>query len=95
MVEIVEWIEIIRLRSIPKDVQMLRDSIREQLENMPKSAGLERVRVMLNAEYETDFAVVLVWKNDREPVKTREGLLLADCMQRYGSVDHAVWKILL
>jgi hypothetical protein len=89
-----EWVEIIRLVSAPQDVNVLQESIRAQVNGLKKTQGLKRALVMLHAMYGTDFAVVLVWENDRQPVKTREGLLLADCLQQYGSVDHAVWTVL-
>jgi hypothetical protein len=89
-----EWLEIIRLLSAPQDVQALQESIRPQLDGLQKTPGLKRALAMLNAAYATDFAIALVWENEREPVKTREGLLLADCLQRFGSVDHAVWTVL-
>lgn len=89
-----QWIEIVRLVSAPKDVQMLQKEIRAQIDGLEKTPGLERALVMLHAIYGTDFAIVLVWNNEREPVKTREGLLLADGLRQFGSVDHAIWSVL-
>jgi hypothetical protein len=89
-----EWLEIVRLLSAPQDVPALQESIRPQLEGLQKTPGLKRALAMLNATYATDFAITLVWENERQPVKTREGLLLAACLQQFGSVDHAVWRIL-
>ena len=89
-----EWIEIIRLLGAAQDVQALQAGIRTQLNGLQNTPGLEKVLVMLHAMYATDFAIVLVWKNDREPVKTREGLLLADCLHKFGPVDHGVWTVL-
>jgi hypothetical protein len=89
-----EWIEIVRLLGAPLDVETLQQGIRAQLDDLQKTPGLVRALVMLHAAYGTDFAIVLVWKDQREPAKTREGLLLADCLQHFGSVDHAVWTVL-
>lgn len=90
----VKWIELIRLLTAQKDVQALQDAIQTQLDTLRNMSGLERTLAMVHAAYGTDFAVVLVWHNQREPVKTREGLLLADCLRQFGMVDHAVWRIL-
>ena len=47
---------------------------------------------MQHAIYEGDLAVVLVWiARGHRPVKSREGLMIAEQLQRLGSVDHAVW----
>lgn len=89
-----EWLEIIRLLGAPQDVRAIQDAIGPQLDQLRNTPGLKRALTMLNATYATDFAVTLVWENRREPVKTREGLLLASCLQDFGSVDHAVWRVL-
>ena len=89
-----KWIELIRLLAAPSDTKALQESIQAQIETLQNTHGLERVLAMLHATYGTDFAIVLVWRNRREPVKTREGLLLANCLQQFGSVDHAVWRVL-
>ena len=88
------WIEFIRLLTAQKDVDALQHAIDAQLETLRNTHGLERVQAMLHATYGTDFAIILVWENQREPVKTREGLVLANCLQQFGLIDHAVWSIL-
>jgi hypothetical protein len=89
-----EWVEIVRVLTAPKDVKALQKDIGVQLDRLQNTPGLGRALAMLHATYGTDFAIVLVWKDEREPMKTREGLLLADCLQQFGSVDHAVWTVL-
>jgi len=89
----VKWIELIRLLTAQKDVQALQDAIQAQIETLRNARGLQNVLAMRHATYGTDLAIVLVWNNEREPVKTREGLLLANCLQQFGSVDHAAWAV--
>ncbi len=46
---------------------------------------------MRHGLYDGDLAVVVVWVNEVEPQKTREGLMVAQRLSNFGSVDHAVW----
>jgi len=86
------WIEMIRMRSSSgwpeQDWRSLAAQVREIA---AETTGMRDVMVFKHALFDGDLAIVLVWDNDRQPVRTREGLLLADSLQRHGMVDHAVW----
>ena len=87
-----KWMEMVRLRSAPGGQEDITAAIADQLAEI--EAGCSDVEVMLlqHALFDGDLAAMLVWHNEREPVRSREGLLLAQNLQRHGSVDHAVWR---
>jgi len=86
------WIEMIRMRSSSvwpeQDWRSLATQVREIAAG---TTGMRDVMVFKHALFDGDLAIVLVWDNDRQPVRTREGLMLAESLQRLGMVDHAVW----
>ena len=89
-----EWVEMIRLRGNLKEMQKLQEDVVTELNRWQKTPGFLGTLVMFQMPNETDLAIVLVWKNEREPVKTREGLSLTGFLEQFGSVDHSVWRIL-
>jgi hypothetical protein len=90
-----EWLEIIRVLGAFPESHPVREEIQLRLDETRKAAGLKRSMLMTKASYGSDFAVVLLWENARQPVKTREGLALAQYLQQFGSVDHAAWQVIL
>jgi len=86
-----KWVEMIRLRSSPESLARGMSGIVEQTREISGLPGVEDAMVIKHALYEGDLAVVLTWDNDRRPVRTREGLMVAEQLQRYGMVDHGVW----
>ncbi len=87
-----KWMEMIRVRSSAGSADAAAPLLAEETRELGKVAGVSEALVLRHTLYGGDLAVVLVWDDARKPVKTREGLLMAQGMQRYGSVDHAVWK---
>jgi hypothetical protein len=85
------WIEMIRVRSSSDVLAKALPPIVAETNAIRNLPGLSDVVVLRHALFEGDLAVVLLWDNERSPVQTREGLLLADHLKRYGLTDHAVW----
>ena len=86
-----KWIEMIRVRSSSGSLEKGMSAIVARAREIRKVSGIADAMVLKHALFEGDLAVVLLWDNDRQPVRTREGLVLADSLQRYGMVDHGVW----
>lgn len=86
-----KWVEMIRLRSTSSGLLAGLPTILEQVKQINDVSGAKDAMVLKHALYDGDLAVVLVWENGRDPVRTREGLLLAEGLGRYGMVDHGVW----
>ena len=85
-----KWMELIRVRSTPASLEQALPRVQEHLHQLERSEPAETF-FLRHALYDGDLAVVVVWRNDETPHKTRAGLMLAHNLVRLGSVDHAVW----
>ena len=86
-----KWIEVIRVRSSAAALMEAIPSLKKEISEINSSASAKEVFMAQHAIYDGDLSVVLVWNNEVNPLKTREGLLLAERLQNLGPVDHAVW----
>ena len=86
-----KWMEMIRVRSSAAGVEAIKNHLSAQRASFRAGNGLEAAFVLAHGQIDGDLAVVMVWNNDRQPVKTRESLLLARYFEQFGSVDHTVW----
>ena len=86
-----KWIELIRLRSSADVLRAALPSLEVELAATEEATPLADAFVMTHALYSGDLAVVLVWRTDDLPDKSREGLLLARRLRELGPVEHAVW----
>ena len=85
-----KWMELIRVRSNPVSLERALPHVQQHLHPIEGSEPFETL-FLRHALYDGDLAVVVVWRNDETPHKTRAGLMLAHDLGRLGSVDHAVW----
>ena len=88
-----QWMECIRLRTSQEGALEMFRALKRQIASIRGAAGLNRVSVLTHAEYPGDLAVLMLWENDREPVKSREGIALAEIMRQRGLIEHAVWRV--
>ena len=87
-----KWMEMVRLRSSDGGHSAALDAVTSQLEEIRSVLPATEVFLLQHALYEGDIAAVLVWNNEGLPAQTREGLLIAETLRRFGVVDHAVWR---
>ena len=87
----IKWIELIRVRSSAAALSEAMPSLLGQVNEVEKVASGAETFFLQHALYDGDLAVVVVWRNNVEPNKTREGLMVAERLQELGPVDHAVW----
>lgn len=87
-----KWMEMVRLRSSLGVREDIISAIADQLAEIEDGCRDVEVMLLQHALFDGDLAALLVWHNEREPVRSREGLLLAQNLQQHGSVDHAVWR---
>ncbi len=87
-----QWVEFIHMRSHPTGLELNLATLTGQIGDC-RAEHLASKTVLKHSIYPGDLAVVLTWENDRHPVKTREGLALAEFMSRHGSVEHGVWEV--
>lgn len=86
-----KWIEHIRVRSSPGALQEVLPSVAKQVADIEESVSDAETFFMRHAIYDGDLSVVIVWLGEQKPRKTVEGLMVAEQLQKMGSVDHAVW----
>ena len=86
-----KWVELIRVRSNAEALAVAMPDLQNQLSELraPREGG--DAMLLQHALYDGDLAVVLVWQDHAAPRRTRSGLLVAQQLERLGSVDHAVW----
>ena len=85
-----KWIELIRVRSSGNTLEAAMPALRSQIEEIEAASDAETY-FLQHALYDGDLAVVVIWREGTRPQASREGLLVAEQLQRLGSVDHAVW----
>lgn len=61
------------------------------VESVDKADGLQRLCVLRHARI-LDLCVFLQWGENVPPEGSTIGLLFAELLSEYGSVDHAVWN---
>lgn len=86
-----KWIELIRVRSSETRLEAAMPTLEEQVREIETSIGNVETFFLRHALYNGDLAVVVIWRNESEPRSTRAGLMVAEQLQKLGSVDHAVW----
>lgn len=88
----VKWIEQIRVRTseaaLRNELPKLDATATELSTHTPRLDAL----VLTHAIYDGDCTFILVWENDNEPTRTREGHIVAEQLRRVGMVDHSVWR---
>ena len=87
-----KWIELIRVRSSGSTLRQAMPALEARVRALDDSSPDAEAYCLQHALYDGDLAVVVVWRTEAEPRKTREGLLVAEYLRRLGSVDHAVWR---
>jgi len=86
-----KWIEHIRVRSSSIKLQKAISSLREQVNKIEEKTSCIEIFFMQHAIYTGDLSIVVVWKNDMKPEYSREGLMMAEQLQKLGPIDHAIW----
>lgn len=86
-----KWMEFVHVRTSAAGMEWDIPALNAQLA-LCRAEQLAGVSVVKHALYPGDLAVMLTWQNDRKPVKTREGLAIAEYLSRFGAVEHGVWE---
>ena len=88
-----KWAEMIRVRSSAEGVTDLYNGLSQVISRLRKKSGIQDAILLIHALYVGDLAIILLWKNDSKPVKSPEGVSLANSFKEYGTVEHAVWIV--
>ena len=79
------------MRSSESGLTAAWSSLEDAVSEVRQADGLDEAFILQHAMYNGDLVIVLVWDNERQPTKTREGILMAEQSKRHGSVDHSIW----
>ena len=86
-----KWIEMIRVRSSAATLEKVMPSFVTEIDQINVLAEQVEAFIMKHALYNGDLSIVIVWKDGQPPEKSPQGLMFADRLQLFGTVDHAVW----
>jgi len=87
---IMRWLEVIKLRSVGKDSELLKELLLS-IDNSNQS-GLVEMKTYRHAALETDLSVHLHWESDRPDQNgSLLGLHLVQALKEFGLIDHSVW----
>lgn len=86
-----KWIEFIRVRSTAASLAAAMPTLRREVDAFSDATDGAEAFFLQHALYDGDLALAVVWRNEIEPRKTRDGLLLAGRLRELGPVEHAVW----
>jgi hypothetical protein len=86
-----KWIELIRVCSSEATLDTAMLGLKAKVNELKLGLTETETMVLRHFHYDGDLAVVLIWQNRMRPCKTREGLMIAEQLQKIGLVDHAVW----
>ena len=86
-----KWIELVRVRSSGAALRAAMPALQAQIREIEGSVPGAETYLLQHALYDGDVAVVVVWRTNAEPRKSREGLMVAEQLKKLGPVDHAVW----
>jgi hypothetical protein len=87
-----KWVELIELRSIDRDLQMLKGELQNLIESVNQQTEQANLLVFHRALIHTDFCIQIL--HDSSEVKnqgSRLGLRIASSLKSYGLVYHSIW----
>lgn len=87
-----KWVEMIQVRPRLQDRSKAQQTLEQLAEELGSISSLRGVRIWTQTDEFGDLAMILQWENDRQPVKTREGYLVAETMHTFGALSHTVWN---
>jgi hypothetical protein len=87
-----EWIEIIRLRTQPDVEPSVIQWLKEMIRSMNGTPGLNEAKIYTHSAIPGDISLHIMWDTVQGLFKESEvGLMIADTLRKYGILDHTVW----
>jgi len=87
-----KWLEIIELRSVGSDRELLESQLQKLINEVEKEAKKQAINVYSRVMIDTDFRIHLF--HDSKIVDNRKstlGLRLASALKSFGLVNHSIW----
>lgn len=90
--KIMEWIEIIRLRTQPDVEKPVIEWLKGLVQNIKDTPGLNEAKVYCHAAVPGDVSFHIRWNKPEATLSESEiGLMVAESLNKYGILDHTVW----
>jgi len=87
-----EWIEIIRLRTQPDVEPLVVKWLRDLVHNIGATPGLNEARIYTHSAVPGDVSLHILWDTVQNIHGESEiGLMAAETLKKYGILDHTVW----
>jgi hypothetical protein len=87
-----KWLEIIELRSVGSDRELLESQLQKLINEVEKEAKKQAINVYSRVMIDTDFRIHLF--HDSKIVDNRKstlGLRLVSALKAFGLVNHSIW----
>jgi hypothetical protein len=90
--KIMKWLEIIELRTVNRNQDLLKSQLRNLINKTEQEAKKQTIKVYSRVMVDTDFSIHLFHdlkkvENSGSPL----GLRLASALKEFGLVNHSVW----
>lgn len=87
-----KWIEVIELRSINSNRELLESKLQKLIDEMDEGTRKPAIKAYSRAVIDTDFRIHLFHDSDKvEKNGSRLGLRLASALKAFGLVNHGIW----
>jgi len=87
-----KWLEIIELRSVGKNRELLQTHLQQLIDDVEMEARKHFIKVYNHVMIDADFSIHLLHESDKaENEGSSLGLRLTSALKEFGLVNHSVW----
>ena len=87
-----KWLEIIELRSIGSDRELLESQLQELINEVEEETKKKVIKAYSRVTINTDFSIHLFHDSKKvEDSGSQLGLHLASALKEFGLVNHSIW----
>ena len=87
-----KWLEIIELRSVNSNRELLESQLQKLINEVEKEAKKQAIKVYSRVMVDTDFSIHLFHDSKKvENSGSPLGLRLASALKEFGLVNHNIW----
>lgn len=87
-----EWIEIIRLRTQPDVEPLVVKWLKDLVHSIGGTPGLNEARIYTHSAVPGDVSLHILWNTAQNiHAESEIGLMAAETLKKYGILDHTVW----
>jgi uncharacterized protein YicC (UPF0701 family) len=86
------WLEIIELRSVNRNRELLKSQLPNLINEVDKEAKKQAIKVYSRVIVDTDFRIHLFHNSNKiDNSGSPLGLRLASALKEFGLVNHSIW----